>query len=332
MRAAHYTKRGPASEVFSIDERTDPVPGPGEVRVAVKVSAVNPSDTKMRGNFRGGTEMPFPDVIPHQDGTGIIDQVGAGVDHKRIGERVWIYMANWQRPFGTAAHYVLLPAERAVHLPDAASFEDGAKLGIPAMTAHIALFSSGPINGKTVLVQGGAGAVGFYAIQLAKWAGAAKVFATVSSTEQAEQASRAGADVTINRKTEDVVGRIRTEANVERPIDHIVDVDFGANQDTTLAVLADNGVVASYASDAVQEPTLRYFDFAMRNALIQTVLVYAAAQSVRTAAARDIVKLLETGRLIHQRAALYPLEDIADAHETSEKGQSVGKVLIDVAA
>jgi NADPH2:quinone reductase len=276
--------------------------------------------------------MSFPAVTPHQDGAGIIDAVGAGVDPARIGERVWLYMAQRGRPFGTAADYAVVPAERAVHLPDGASFADGASLGIPAMTAHYALFSDGPIRGKTVLVTGGAGAVGFYAIQLAKWGGAKLVITTVSRDEQAKQAGLAGADVVINRKSEDVVARIRAATGKDTGIDRIVEVDFGANQGVSLEVLDRNGVIASYASDAVRMPSLQYFAFAQKNATLRTVLIYEAPQSARDAAARDIVKLLETGVLKHQVATRLPLEKIVEAHEAMESGTVVGKILLDVTA
>jgi NADPH:quinone reductase len=331
MKAAHYTSRGTAREVLSIVTLPDPQPGPGEVRVKVMVSAVNPSDTKSRGVW-GGTAMSYPAVTPHQDGAGVIDAVGAGVDPARIGERVWLHMAQRGRPFGTGAEHTVVPAERAVHLPDGASFADGASLGIPAMTAHYALFSDGPIQGKTVLVTGGAGAVGFYAIQLAKWGGAKQVITTISREEQAKQARLAGADVVINRKTEDVAARIRAVTAQEGSVDRIVEVDFGANQDISLAVLKSNGVIASYASDAVQLPSLKYLAFARNNITLRMVLIYEAHQAARDAAARDVVKLLETGFLKHQVATRLPLEKIVEAHEAMESGAIIGKILLDVGA
>jgi NADPH2:quinone reductase len=333
MRAAFYECRGPAREVLTLGEHPTPEPGPGEVRVRVAVSAVNPSDTKGRGTWRGAAAMAYPRVIPHQDGAGTIDRVGAGVDVARVGERVWLHMAQRDgSAFGTAAEFVVVPAHKAAPLPDNASFDEGASLGIPAMTAHYALFADGPIVGKVVLVQGGAGAVGFYAVQMAKWAGAAHVFATVSREDQAAQAQLAGADTVINRKTEDVAERVRAVIGREHPVDRIIEVDFGANQDLSLALLADNGVIAAYASDAVQAPSLRYFDFAARNATIRTVLIYAAPQQARDAAARDITRMLETGRLQHQTALRLPFERIVEAHEAMESGRVVGKILLTVTA
>ena len=185
MKAATYDRRGPAREVLKLTDRPPPEPGPGEVRVKIAVSAVNPSDTKGRGAWLGATSMPFPLITPHQDGSGVIDKVGAGVVSARVGERVWLYMAQRGRPFGTAAEHTCVPTERAVPLPRSASFADGACLGIPVMTAHYCLFRDGPVTGKTVLVQGGAGGVGFYGVQLARWGGAKKVIATVSRDAQA---------------------------------------------------------------------------------------------------------------------------------------------------
>jgi NADPH2:quinone reductase len=330
MKAVRYSRRGPAREVLSIIETERPTPDPGEVLVRIAVSAVNPSDTKGRGNWLGATAMPFPEITPHQDGAGVIEAVGDGVDPIRVGERVWLYMAQRGRPFGTAAEYCAVPAERAVRLPDAASLAEGACLGIPAMTAHAALFLDGPVEGKTVLVQGAAGAVGFYAVQLAKWGGAASVIGTISRTEQAAQASAAGADHVIDRSREDVVKRIRDITGKPAAVDRIIEVSFGANQDISLAVLASNGVVAAYASDAQPEPALRFYPFVMKNATIRTVLVYEVPQAARDSAARDINALIEIGRLKHQIGLTLPLAHIAEAHEVMEASRTVGKILLNV--
>ena len=200
MRAIWYEKLGPAHEVLKSGEMPDSVPGPGEVRVRIAFSGVNPSDVKRRAGSRDAA-MPFPRVIPDMDGSGVIDRVGPGMEEKRVGERVWLHSTQWKRPFGTAAEYAVTPSHRAVPLPQVISLAAGASLGVPAMTAHRAVFGHGPVTGKTVLVTGGAGAVGFYAIQLAKWAGA-RVITTVSGAEKAELARKAGADSVVNYKTE----------------------------------------------------------------------------------------------------------------------------------
>jgi NADPH:quinone reductase len=331
MQAAFYTRRGAATEVLHLGEQPTPEPGPGEVRVRIHVSAVNPSDTKGRGAWLGSTQMAWPLVIPHQDGAGVIDAVGAGVSSERNGQRVWLYMAQRGQAHGTAAQYTVVPAHKAVPLPDNASFSDGASLGIPAMTAHYALFERGPITGQTVLVQGGAGAVGFYAVQLAKWGGAAKVIATVSRVEQAAQADLAGADLIINRKTEDVVATVRRATGNDRPVQRIVEVAFGANQDIDLALAAPGAVIAGYAAETNDPPPLRFLDFMQRDITLRMLLIYEAPQSARDAAARDITQLLATGRLRHQVAQRFALQDIVAAHEAMESGRAIGKLLIDLA-
>jgi NADPH2:quinone reductase len=330
MKAVVYDRMGAAREVLKLADRPVPEPGPGEVRVKIAVSAVNPSDTKRRSR-QPGAPPPFPLVTPHQDGAGIIDAVGEGIEKSRIGERVWLYMAQYGRAFGTAAEYTCVPTERAVRLPAGANFSYGACLGIPAMTAHLALFRDGPVAGKTVLVTGGAGAVGFYAVQLAKWGRARKVIATVSRDEQAAQARRAGADAVVNYRSDDCVAQIRAAAGGEAAVDHVVEVAFGANLAQNLAVIATNGIIAGYGSDAVPEPVLPYWALTNRDVMIRTLLLYEAPQSCRDEAARDIVAMIEAGRMVHQVATRFPLERVVEAHEAMESGKTVGKILIDVA-
>ena len=330
MRAAEYIERGPAAQVLQLVDLHEPVPGPGEVRVRVMVSAVNPSDTKSRSARPGDSVMPFPAVTPHQDGAGVIDAVGPGVSPARIGRRVWLYMANRGRPRGTAADWTVVPSERAVPLPATASFAEGACLGIPAMTAHYALLSDGPLTGKVVLVQGGAGAVGFYAVQIAKWAGAAQVIATVSRPEQAVQAGLAGADLVIDRSTQDVAAAIRAAA--PHGVDRVIEVAFGANLTTDLAVLARGGVIATYASDAQPEPAIPFRALMVKDATVRFVLIYEAPQSAHDAAARDINAMIAAGQMRHQIARSLPLTAIVAAHEAMESGRLVGKILIDLTA
>jgi NADPH:quinone reductase len=330
MQAAFYMRRGPATEVLQVGEQPIPEPGPGEVRVRVHVSAVNPSDTKGRGAWLGATHMAWPLVIPHQDGAGVIDAVGAGISAERLGERVWLYMAQRGQARGTGAEYTVTPAHKAIPLPSNSDFSAGASLGIPAMTAHYALFDRGPVTGQTVLVQGGAGAVGFYAVQLAKWGGAAKVIATVSRPEQAAQADAAGADLIVNRKSEDVVAKVRHATGHEHPVNRFVEVAFGVNQDIDLSLAAPGAVISSYATETNDLPALRFLDFMQRDVTLRMLLIYEAAQSARDAAARDITHLLATGRLRHQVAQRFALKDIVDAHETMESGRVIGKLLIDV--
>ena len=327
MRAAYYEAKGPARDVLRVGDLELPQPARGEVRIRVHASGVNPTDTKSRGGFRGNTSMPFPRIIPHQDGAGVIEAVGDGVPQSRVGERVWIYEAQWQRPFGTAAEFVSLPSTQAVRLPDGVEFVEGACLGIPAMTAHRCVFADGDVRGKTVLVSGGAGAVGFYAIQLAKWGGAT-VLTTISGDDQRALVLGAGADHAINRKSEDVAARVRELTG--GGVDRIIEVAFGANLATNGAILNRNAVVATYASDAVQEPAFPFYAFMGKNATIHFVLVYLMSAEAHAAAARDITTALEEGALRHSIARRFLLDDVAAAHEAVESGHQNGKVIVEL--
>src|SRR5262245_6853247 len=269
MRAAWYERTGAAADVLKIGDLPVPEPGPGEVRVRVVASGLNPTDVKAR--VRPGS-MPGPRVIPHQDGAGVIDKVGPGVPAGRVGERVWLYIVQWQREWGTAAEFTVVPARLAVTLPANTTFAEGACLGIPAVTAHRCLFADGPIGGLTVLVTGGAGAVGNYAVQLAKWAGAT-VIATVSSAEKAAVAVAAGADHTVNYRTDDAAAEI-LRLTGGAGVDRIVDVDFGGNVAVSARVIKTNGVVASYASMGDPEPKLPFYALMAKNAAVRPVLIY----------------------------------------------------------
>jgi NADPH:quinone reductase len=332
LRAAEYRQRGSARAVLRLlDDEPEPWPGPGEVRVRIATSGVNPSDVKARAPRRGAVELTWPRIVPHQDGAGVIDSVGDGVSPSRIGQRVWLYMAQAGRPEGTAAQYCVVPEQRAVPLPEDTSFQAGAMLGVPAMTAHYAVFDAQPIQDRTVLVHGGAGAVGFYATQFARLGGAARVIATVSRPEQEEEARRAGADLVLNRHHDDVVQAVRDACgNGPQPVDHVVDVAFGANQDVNLQLLANGGTIAAYGSDAVPEPVFRFWDHVARNATLRTLLIYLAPQRQLECIAGDIVAWLSRGALVHPRAHVHGLTEIASAHEQVERGGTVGKVLIDL--
>jgi NADPH:quinone reductase-like Zn-dependent oxidoreductase len=319
MIAAWYQKRGAAREVLQVGDRPDPTPGPGEVRVRVHASAVNPTDTKSR---RSPAPMQFPCVVPHQDGAGVIDRVGAGVPEERVGQRVWIYEAQWQRPAGTAAQFTLVPQEQAVPLPDHVSFEEGACLGIPAMTAHACLFADGDIAGKRVLVTGGTGAVGFYAVQLAKLAGA-QVIATVSTAEQERRVREVGIEQVVDRRAPDLAKRIGT-------VDRIVEVAFGANLSVTAEVLAPGGVIATYSSDAESEPRLPFRAFLLKNVTVRFVLIYLVSPAAHRAAVEEITAHLEARRLRHSIARTFPLSQIAAAHDAMEAGHLNGKVVVQI--
>ena len=327
MKAAWYEQKGPARAVLQVGELPTPQPEPGELLIRVRASGVNPSDTKGRTGARGNTAMPFPRIIPHQDGAGEVVAAGSAELADRVGQRVWFYEAQLGRPFGAAAEYVALPAHQVLPLPDSVSFEAGATLGVPAMTAHRCVFADGSVDGKVVLVTGGAGAVGRYAIQLAKLGGA-RVIATVSREEQAASAKAAGADLVLNRKVDDLAAGIRAFTGVERGVDRVVEVAFGANLDLTLQVLAPRGVVATYSSDAEPRPVLPYWPLVMLDATIRFVLVYVMDRAAHDAAAQMIGEALAAGRLSAEIGGTYPLERVAEAHEAVEGGAMVGKIVV----
>jgi NADPH:quinone reductase len=324
MRAVWYERNG-AADVLHLGEMPDPTPGPGEVRVRVVTSGVNPSDWKRRQGLT--RRMEFPRVIPHQDGAGVVDRVGPDVPASRLGERVWLYQAQIGRPFGTAAEYTVQPAVRAVPLPANTGFAEGAGLGVPAMTAHRCVFADGPVAGRTVLVTGGAGAVGHYAVQFAKLHGA-RVIATVSSGQKAQIALAAGADATVNYRTEDTVRRLM-ELTRGEGVDHIVEVDFAGNFKVSREVLRDNGVLALYSAGVAPQPPVP-LQFKASNITVRFVLVYDMPEAAKTAAVEEITRLLEAGKLRHLAGPHFPLESARQAHQAVEGG-AIGKVVLDVA-
>jgi NADPH2:quinone reductase len=324
MRAAWYEKNGPADEVIVIGDLPVPHAGPTEVRVRLKASGVNPSDCNRRAgrNYR----MEFPRVIPNSDGAGTVDQIGEGVPPTWLDKRVWIYNGQRGRPFGTAAEYITLPFDLVAPLPDNTEFEAGACLGIPAMTAHLCLFANGSIKNKTILVSGGAGAVGNYAIQMAKWAGA-WVITTISSEVKAYHAAAAGADLVLNYKKEDVAAGVSGFTG-GRGVDRIVEVNFGENLPLNLQVLKIGGVISTYASRGNDSPIFPIYPFLRLNATVQCVLLYNAPIEDRNRARIAINAWLETGRAIHRTAACFSLERTAEAHSYVEKGEKLGTVVV----
>ena len=328
MRAIAYERTGSAAEVLELREVPRPAPGPGEVLVRVAYSGVNPSDAKTRAGARGA--LAWPRVIPHSDGSGVIAAVGDGVDPGRVGQRVWLWNAAWGRAEGSCAEYVALPAAQAVALPDAASLADGACLGIPALTAHRCLFADGPIDGQVVLVTGGAGAVGAYAVQMAKLAGAARVIATVSGPQKAAHATAMGADAVVNYREEGVAEAILEAAGGAR-VDRIVEVEFGGNLAVTRAVLAENGIVAAYSSMAAPEPALPFYPMMFDAQTLRMVLVYKLPQAARQAGLADVTRWLADGALQHPVAGVHPLEATAAAHDAVLAPGRIGAMLVEVA-
>jgi NADPH2:quinone reductase len=325
VRAIWYETQGAAGDVLTLGERPEPVPGPGEVAVTVQASGVNPSDVKMRSGARGPMAVPLQ--IPHSDGAGVIKAVGEGVDPARLGERVWLFSAAYRRSGGTCAEACVLPAEHAVPLPDQISVKAGAALGIPAMTAHRALFCDGGVAGKTVLVTGGAGAVGHSAIQIAKWAGAEKIITTVSSAAKAAIAMAAGADHVINYRQQDVVEAVLADTD-GAGVDHIVEVELGGNLAQSSKVIAEHGTIAWYGSEAVREPVFAAYPLMFRNVTLQGIFLYAITPEQRASAIADITSALEAGLLRPLIDSAWALEETVKAHERVESGERSGAVIV----
>jgi NADPH:quinone reductase len=327
MKAAYYERTGPAREVLILGELPDPQPGPGEVRVRVQWSGVNPSDVKSRGGLRPGP-LPFPRIVPHSDGAGIIDGVGAGVSTERLGERVWVWNGAWGRPWGTAAQYITLPSRQAVALPGGVELDAGACLGIPALTALHALLCHGGVRDKTVLVAGGAGAVGHYAVQCARLLGAKQVFATVSSPEKAALARQAGADTVIDYRRDNVLEVVQGQTN-GLGVDRVVEVDIAANGMLDAELLRPGGEAVVYGSGS-REFSLTFLPLIVRNVSLHFFIVYNLEPHDRQHAESTLTRFLVEGRLKHNIAQRLPLSEVAAAHELVESGQAVGNVVLAV--
>ena len=319
MKAALYEATGPARDVLKVTEIERPEPGPGEVRVRVVVSGINPTDVKARS---GAVPRPIDGFqIPDQDGAGVVDAVGPGVDPARVGQRVWLFLAAG-RKWGTAAEWTVVPERHAVPLPDNADMELGAMLGVPAITAHRCVFADGAVTGKTVLVAGGAGAVGHFSIDLAKRDGA-RVIATVSSPEKGELARAAGADLVLNYRQQNVAEEVRAYAG---RADRVVEVALGENLDTDLAVSGPETVVVTYAATP-PDPVLPVRACMSANVTLRFVLLYTVPEPAVDQAVADITDALRAGALTPLPVHRFRLDDIAAAHEAVEKGVT-GKVLM----
>ena len=326
MKAAWYEKIGAANEVLHVGELADPIPQAGEVLVEIKASGVNPSDVKTRAGARG--ELQFPKIIPHSDGGGVITAVGEGVDEDRIGKSVWLWNAAFGRADGTCAEMIALPSEQAVNLPDETSFEAAACLGIPASTAFYGMLCDGSVEGQTVLVTGGAGAVGYYGIQLAKWSGA-NVIATVSGDEKAAIANDAGADLIINYRDDDVVTAVKDFTN-GHGVDRILEVEFGGNLSVSKEVIKPNGTIAAYGSVAVMEPSLPFYDLMFKGIKLNTYLIYIVSEKDRSSIINGLNRAMDDGALKHLVTQTYALDEIIDAHESMESNQVIGNIVVQI--
>ena len=321
MLAAYYEQRG-NSDVLTVGEIPTPGPGVGEVRVRLQVAAVNPTDWKSRAHV---TPMDFALQVPGQDGAGVIEAVGPGIDIGRIGERVWVYHAAFQRQYGTAAQFTVVPARQAVPIPDGIDIDQAAALGIPYLTAYGCLFADGPIDGQTVLVHGGAGAVGHAAVQLAR-RGGAHVIATVSSEAKGEIAAEAGAHVVVDYTAEGAIDAIKSAARAG--VDRIIEVDLTRNLDLDVAVMVPGGVIVTYAADAT-DPTLSVRTLMTRNATLRFVLVYGFPPALLAAGIAEVTAALGAGDLTPLPVVRFPLADIAAAHDAVQS-RTPAKVLVDL--
>lgn len=325
MKAVWYERNGPAAEVLEFGDLPTPSPGPGEVLVRLAASGVNPSDWKTRS---GSRPMVAPRVVPHSDGAGVVEAVGEGVPGSRVGERVWIWNGQWKRPMGTAAEYVALPAAQAVPLPEGTGFAEGACLGIPALTALHAMLTDGGVTGQRVLVTGGAGAVGHYAVQFARLLGAEQVLATVSGEAKATHALAAGAHSAINYRQEDVAGRV-LDLTGGRGVDRVVEVDIAGNGPGLAGLLAPGGLCAAYGSSRA-EATLPFGPLILKGIGVRFFIVYELDTPSRAAALAALTGWLERGLVRHAVAARLPLRHCAQAHEVVEAGRQIGNVVLDI--
>ncbi len=322
MKAAVFDHHGPAAEVLRIKEIDRPEPGPGQVRVRMQLSAVNPTDWKARA---GATPRPIDGFqIPHHDGVGVIDTVGEGVPPERVGQRVWTFMAAAGQRWGTAAQWSVMASRQAVPLPAGASAELGACLGVPALTAHRCLTADGPVEDKNVLVAGGAGAVGHFAIELAKYFGA-RVATTVSGAEKGELARQAGADLVVNYRDAGAADQLKSFAP---QMDRIVEVALGANLDLDLALSGPQTHIVGYAAEPA-DPVLPVRKCMTANVTLRFILLYGVPAEAQDRAAADISTAIGAGALTELPVIKFPLDQVVAAHEAVERGV-VGKVVLEL--
>ncbi len=324
MKAAWYERQGPARDVLVVGQMDDPEPAAGEVRVRIAMSGVHPGDVKKRGDTFG-TGSAYPRVIPHSDGAGWVDAVGEGVDAAWVGKRVWCFGAQSYRPFGTAAELAVMPQDRVVELADDIPFEEAASIGIPGITAHRAVDVAGSLEGRTVLVQGAAGAVGACAVHLARRRGAT-VVASVRQPEQRESARRAGANEVV-LAGDGLEARLRAFA--PDGVDHVVEVAFAANLEIDLAVLRNGGSIATYATNSPR-PEIPFWPLVFDNVRIDFLGSDDFPPEAKASAARELSASLAEGWRPFRTFDRYPLTNIAAAHEQVENGQPEGKVVLEV--
>ena len=326
MRAFWYKKAGSASDVINYGELPEPAPRTGEVRIKLSVSAINPTDCKRR---ELGRELgKFNLIVPNNDGAGVIDAIGDGVDSKRIGQRVWLFGAQANRPFGTAAEYCVVPNSYAINLPDTESFYNGACLGVPAVTAHRALFADGNIDGLTILITGGAGRVGRYAVQMAKNAGA-KVISTAGSKEKCLHIKNLGADFVFNYQTNDIQSEV-SEITQGKGVDRMVDVAFDTNVGIAHNLIKVNGCLTAYNMIGAHYPKFPFLEFMYKNISIKPFSIYTMPEKDKSAAFIYIDQMLRTGSLVHLIEKKFPFNEMISAHESIESKKIFGCCLVNI--
>ena len=325
MKAAWYEQFGAPDDVLTVGELEDPKPGPGEVLVRLKASSVNPSDVKKRAGS-------FPNLLddgygsPHSDGAGGSESVGEGGSGDRGGDEVWVYQAQYGRRFGTAAELVTVANERAPLLPEGVTHEVGACLGIAVMTAHRCVFADGPVAGQTILITGGAGRVGHYAIQWAHNAGA-RVIATASNDQDRQACTEAGADAVVNHREENWSAEVQAATDGQL-VDRVVEVEFGANLSEVLKLARIGATIATYSSTQDPQPKLPFYQMMYMDLKIRLVIVYAMPEEAKRGAIADIDEACRTGKLQHRVAHVLGLDEIAKAHVLIESGGFRGCVVV----
>lgn len=326
MTSIYYDRFGAAADVLTLGDVAVPAPAKGEVTVRLAMSGVNPSDTKSRTGPPGVAKPAFAQVIPHSDGAGVIEAVGDGVDPARVGQRVWIWNGQWQRAFGTAAQSITLPQEQAVSMPDGMSFETGAILGIPGLTAAEAVFGAGDVTGQTLVISGGGGTVGFLAVQLAVWGGA-QVIATCSPRDM-DRVRGAGAHHVLDYRSETLTDDI-IAANGGALVDRVLEVEFGSNIEMCAAVIKANGTIAAYGSQIEMTPTLPFRPLLFKAVTIDIILIYLLPLPQRLERITRLHDAINAGALHCPVAQIYPLAECARAHDAVTAGGRAGAVLLD---
>lgn len=326
MLAGWYERSGAAADVITVGDMETPMAGPGEVLVRLHASGINPSDYKRRGNAAAPIE--FPRIVPHSDGAGVIAALGEGVRDYAVGDRVWTFHAQWARPWGTAAEYVALPTSLVRPLPDGVTFEQGACLGIPAMTAHRCVFANGPVEGATVYVPAAPGRVGAYAIQFAK-RGGARVIASAGGAAKCDIARELGADLALDRHDPDLAQRLLAETG-GHGVDRVIEIDFPGNIAFDEQVVADGGGIGVYGAPARPQATLTLSPRRARNLSIEFTFVYTLRPAIVDATCAGVMEAAANGGLQHRIADVIPLKELARAHHAAETQSSTGHMIVGI--